>query len=433
MRIKIVSRETVHKITSIAILCLFLTNNFSIYEASDLYLKADAYAIADKNTGIIYDSNNLDEVHGIASLTKLMSAYVFFDKIDEEEIDLTTTNIPVSERGYALSQDPELSGVYFGQNDEYTLELMLNLMLVYSDNGATTSIAETLFGSEEEAVKLMNKKAEELGLVNSKFYNVTGLTMIDYGDYQLEGTTPEDYNVSTPREMLYLTQSLIEAHPEVMDYVSKSQIEFNGYTIPSFNLMLSGQLMEYDGVIGMKTGTSDEAGYCFVGYYINPNNQREYLSVILGADSISDRFNETAYMYNYVDVLDYIEVKADDNTQTIELRGAKNKNSKIKLSNDYYLKDEITINAIKTGIEYNDKYFDEDGELISNIPKGEVVLTYNYQLLDDEGIDFFQNSDSNVLHIEYVSDEEILKENFLQKVVRSLKDFIEECYRNIAI
>lgn len=399
-------------------------------EASELYVEADAFAIADKNTGLIYDSDNIDEVHGIASLTKLMSAYVIFDKIEEDNLDVNTVKIPVNERAYALSQDPELSGVYFGLGDEYTLELMLNLTLVYSDNGAVSSIAEELFGTEEAMVAKMNEKAQELGMVNTKFYNVSGLTMSDYGDYQLAGSKPTDYNVSTAREMLFFTQDLLEVHPEIMDYVSKPSVQFGGYTLPSYNLMLPGQLMEYDGVTGMKTGSSNEAGYCFIGYYINPETQREYLSIILGADDIPARFNETAYMYNYVDQLEYLEVKKEDNIKSVNLIGAEGEQL-IEPEYNYYLEDEFVVNAMKVDVVYNDKYFDEDNELTEDIPAGEPVLSYTYQLLGENNVDFINTVDSSELTIEFVAASDIHEENILFKTARGLKDFIKSIYGNI--
>lgn len=400
-------------------------------------LTTDTYLLIDKDSEVILAGENYDEVMGIASVTKLMSYYVYMDKIKADNVDIEKTNIPVSDEIVDnFSKDAALSGVYFDYGKEYPLSQMFDLMLVYSDNGATKAIGEYLFGSEEEAVKAMNKKCKTLGLENTVYYNVSGLTMGDYKEAMLEGTSEDDYNVSTAREQLILAKSLLNKYPQILDIVGKSTVEFDGYTLSSFNLMLPDLDYDYPGVKGLKTGSSIEAGYCFLGYYVNPTTKKEYLSIVLNSTDRNKRFNDTTLLYNWIDDTDMNTLMSGDTEMELAVKGAKGNFFTVKTNADYQTVSNQTYNLQRSEFEYNSTYFDEDNILKRDIPEGGIVGSYVYtiadsELSDEDNVMQSLTSEPNEIKFQVEATTQIEKEGFLGHIVTSFTNFFINVFESI--
>ena len=142
--------------------------------AEDLGLTVDAAILIDADSGKILYEQNAGTPLGIASMTKMMTEYLLLDAIDAGTVSWDQ-QYRVTEYTHKLSHDRTLSNVPLRADGTYTIKELYEAMAIYSANAATIAIAETIAGTETEFLKLMNKKAEELGLEDYKFVNSTGL------------------------------------------------------------------------------------------------------------------------------------------------------------------------------------------------------------------------------------------------------------------
>lgn len=433
-----VSHETLYQLFKvtlllIAIIPMTMPSFFAIEEIPGL--TTDKYLLIDKDSEMILAGENYDKVSGIASITKLMSYDVYMAKIKADKVDINKTMIPVSDEIIDnLAKDSALSGVYFDYGSKYPLSQMLDLMMVYSDNGATKAIGEYLFGTEEEAVVAMNKKAKQLGMENTHYFNTTGLTMGDYKDAMLKGTKETDYNKSTAREQLVLAESVLDTYPEILDIVGKSTIKFEGTELPSFNLMLPGLSYEYEGVEGLKTGSSIEAGYCFIGYFVDPDTEKEYLSVVLNSVSTTKRFNDTTYLYEWIGDTEMETLKPKGEELELRVKGGKKSNYTVSVAADYQIPvaDPFTLERQK--FEYNRKYFNENDKLVKDIPAGEVIGSYVYAIAEEdvEENNFeLLSSEPNKLKIQVVSATDIKKEGFIGSIFTGITSLFENIFESM--
>ena len=139
-----------------------------------LNINADAAILIDAATGKVLYEKNSDKVLGIASMTKMMTEYLLLEAIAEKRVKWDQ-EYAVSEYVYKISQDTDLSNVPLRRDGTYTIKELYEAMTIYSANGATAAIAETIAGSESNFVKMMTDKANELGLKDFKFVNSSGL------------------------------------------------------------------------------------------------------------------------------------------------------------------------------------------------------------------------------------------------------------------
>ncbi|MDZ5610837.1 D-alanyl-D-alanine carboxypeptidase family protein, partial [Bacillus pseudomycoides] len=184
----------------------------------------------------------------------------------------------------------------------YTVYELYEAMVIYSANGATIALAEAIAGKEVDFVKMMNDKSKEFGMKNYIFVNSTGLTNYDLKGHHPEGTTPDEKNKMSARDCAILAQRLIQDFPKILDTakISKKTFQKGGkYPIDmvNFNWMLKGLIKQYEGVDGLKTGTTSEAGDCFTGT-VERNGMR-LISVVIKTNSHTARFDETKKLYDY--------------------------------------------------------------------------------------------------------------------------------------
>ncbi len=392
---------------------------------------ANSSILIDADTGVILTGQDIDEQFGIASLTKLMSMYVAFDIITEQDIALDTM-VPISERVSLLkAESPEASGVWYNAGQEVPLEQLIDLSLVYSDNSAIMAIAEFLSGSEQAHVDAMNAKASELGMEQSQFYNVSGLTMSDLGSVQLEGSSPDDYNVSSTRDMATMIFHMLQDYPQTLDITSMTTVEYNGEELTSWNLMLPDMLLEYDGVKGLKTGTSEEAKYCFSGYYTDSDG-RNFVSVVLGADDTNERFYQTANLYDWEETLTYNTFIESSSEKEFKIPKSSKRNYILHPITDVDLIDQNSPQLMLEKIEFNEEYFDEDG-LVEDIPAGEKVLSVHYKVINEEEATQMRSveGEDGYLVVDYTSDTDIQKQNILTLIITAIPEFIDSIFDGI--
>ncbi|WP_395760609.1 D-alanyl-D-alanine carboxypeptidase family protein [Bacillus sp. 3G2] len=290
-------------ITVLTLFCsMVVTSGSASAETSPaIDVKAGSAILVEAHSGKILYQKNADESLAIASMTKMMSEYLVHEAVDKGKLKWNQ-KVRISEYAHKISQDRSLSNVPLENGGSYTVYELYEAMVIYSANGATIALAEAIAGKEVDFVKMMNAKSKEFGMKNYKFVNSTGLTNYDLKGHYPEGTTPEDNNKMSARDCAILAQRLIRDFPNILDTakIPKKTFQKGGkYPIEmvNFNWMLKGLIKQYEGVDGLKTGTTLEAGDCFTGT-VERNGMR-LISVVIKTNSHTARFDETKKLYDY--------------------------------------------------------------------------------------------------------------------------------------
>jgi len=237
-------------------------------------VEARAWLLLDFNSGQVLASQKADERFEPASLTKLMTAYLSFSALKQKTLKLDQV-IPVSTRAWKA----EGSRMFIEPNKPVIVEDLLRGMIIQSGNDASVALAEAIGGSEEVFAQMMNREAKRLGMVNTNFVNATGLT------------SPQLY--STAQDLSQLVVALIRDFPE--HYALYSQKEFRYNNISQAN---RNRLLWLDpSVDGVKTGFTDNAGYCLITSA--RRGDRRLVSVVLGTASESARATESQKLLNW--------------------------------------------------------------------------------------------------------------------------------------
>lgn len=277
------------------------------YANSELGIHVDGAILIDAASGKILYEENADTPLGIASMTKIMTEYLLFEAIDEGKISWDQ-EYKVTDYTYAVSQDRRLSNVPLREDGTYTIRELYESLAIYSANASTIAIAETIAGTETAFLKLMDAKAEELGLTDYKFVNSTGLNNSYLQGMHPEGTGVDDENVMPAKSVAKMAFHLLHDYPEVLEATSINTKKFREGTsdeikMDNWNWMLPGFVYAYEGVDGLKTGTTDFAGHCFTGTAMR--NGERVIAVVMnavdakGVGSYKARFDGTRALFDY--------------------------------------------------------------------------------------------------------------------------------------
>jgi serine-type D-Ala-D-Ala carboxypeptidase (penicillin-binding protein 5/6) len=220
---------------------------------------------ADTNT-VLFDKN-AEERMPPASMSKIMTAYVVFDMLKSGRITLGD-ELPVSEKAWKLGG----SKMFVGIGARIKIDDLLKGVLVQSGNDACVVLAEGLAGSEQDFVELMNQKAQQIGLKDSHFANVTGLP------------DPEEW--MTAQDLVTLAMRTMHDFPEYYHYFSEKAFDFNNIDQGNRNPLL----YKVAGADGLKTGHTDESGYSLIGSVLR--GDRRVIAVVAGLATMKDRASE---------------------------------------------------------------------------------------------------------------------------------------------
>ncbi|MGE7921393.1 D-alanyl-D-alanine carboxypeptidase family protein [Viridibacillus sp. NPDC093762] len=292
---------------SALLLSMFVTIPKAANAEDELNLRVKGAILIDADSGKILYEKNADKSLGIASMSKMMTEYLLLDAIKEGKITWDQ-KYKVSEYAYKISQNRALSNVPLRADGEYTIRELYEAMAIYSANAATIAIAETIAGSETEFVNMMNKKAKKLGLKDYTFVNSTGLNNAELDGMEPAGTGKTAENKMPAKSVAKLAYHLLQDHPEVLKTSSITKKTFREGTddaidMSNWNFMLPGLVFEYEGVDGLKTGTTDYAGYCFTG--TASRNGTRLIAVVLdavdakGEGTYKARFDATRALFDY--------------------------------------------------------------------------------------------------------------------------------------
>lgn len=236
---------------------------------------ARAAIVVDYRTGAVLFAKNPDQAIPPASMSKLMTAYLVFERLKEGSLSLDDT-LPVSERAWRV----EGSEMFVKVGERVRVEDLLRGMIIQSGNDACIVFAEALAGSEAGFAQRMNEKARELGLTSSNFKNATGL--------------PDPEHVMSVRDLATLGMRIIKDFPEYYKYYSEREFTFNNIKQPNRNPLLQAGV---PGVDGMKTGFTKEAGYGLVTSA--ERDGRRLVTVIAGLDKLRERRSEAEQLLEY--------------------------------------------------------------------------------------------------------------------------------------
>lgn len=235
---------------------------------------AKSYLLIDSNTGHELASLKPDSRLAPASLTKLMTAYAVFVSLRENQIQLED-QVTVSEKAWRTPG----SRMFIEVGTQVSVEELLLGMIVQSGNDASVALAEHVAGTESVFAQMMNQYAANLGMRDSQFQNATGL--------------PDANHYSTARDLATLAQAIVTEFPEYYRWYSVREYEYNGIAQNNRNSLL----WRDPSVDGMKTGRTDEAGYCLVSSA--ERDGMRIIAVVLGTASAKARVDGSQALLNY--------------------------------------------------------------------------------------------------------------------------------------
>lgn len=238
-------------------------------------LSAPSAVLMDANTGKILFEKNMHEQRPCASITKVMTLTLVMEAIDSGKLHMDDV---VTASAHAASMGG--SDIWLEEGEQMTVDDMIKATAVASANDAAVALAEAVSGSEGDFVAAMNEKAAALGMGDTTFKNCNGLD--------------EEGHITSAYDVALMSRELIQ-HEKIYDYTT---IWLDNLRDGKTQIVNTNKLLRsYDGITGLKTGTTGDAGSC-----ISATAQRGGLSliaVILGADSGKERFRDAAALLDY--------------------------------------------------------------------------------------------------------------------------------------
>ncbi len=242
-----------------------------------------SYIVMEASTGQVVCEQDADTRRSPASITKIMTLLIIFEHIKSGRIHLEDQVITSA---YAKSMGG--SQVFLEEGEAQTLETMIKCIAVSSGNDASVAVAEYIAGSEGEFVKLMNEKAEALGMQNTHFEDCCGLT-------------DSDNHYSSAKDVAVMSRELITKYPEVFDYTKiwmediehKTPKGTSTFTLSSTNKLLK----QYEWATGLKTGSTSKALYCLSA--TADKDGMQLIAVVMAAPDPKTRFQDAITLLNY--------------------------------------------------------------------------------------------------------------------------------------
>ena len=345
---------------AVVVLAIPLTANAKAKMPS-LNLNAPSAVLIEADTGKILFEKNKDRERACASITKVMTLLLVMEALDSGQLKLDQK---LTASAHAASMGG--SDIWLEEGESMTVDDLIKATAVASANDAAVVLAEAISGSEDAFVDKMNKRAKSLGMKNTTFLNCNGLD--------------ENGHLTTAYDVALMSRELIK-YPKIFEYTSIWIDNLRGGKTQIVNT--NKLLKTYDGITGLKTGTTAEAGCC-----MSATAERDGLSlvaVVLGCKSGTERFKDAASLLDYgfanyttqklanpknarddVQVeggmVKTIKVECSDPGDMIVSRMATN-----KITSELKIKKKIEA-PIKKGDRVGEVNYYLDGELLKNIP-----------------------------------------------------------------
>lgn len=363
-------------------------------ETEDLAPNAKSAIMIEASTGEILFQKNKDEKLAPASMTKMMSMLLIMEEIENGNLkwnEMITTSEKASSMGG--------SQIFLKVGEKMTVEDLLKGVAIASGNDAVVALAERVSGSEEQFVKRMNTRAQDLGLKNTNFINATGLTA--------------DNHYSSAYDMSLIAKELVK-HEKILEFTSTYEDYLRKDTKSPFWLVNTNRLVRFkEGVDGLKTGFTDEAGYCLTAT-MKKDNMR-LITVVMKEENTSKRSADTTKMLDYGFNIYMVQTILDEKT-TIEKKKVELGKT---LTTEIVPKENITILNKKSDDQKNITYKTNINKIIAPVKKGDKVGTID--IIEDNNI---------ISTIDATVKEDISKANILTIYLRNLKEIISGNLKN---
>lgn len=372
----------------ILFLFLFCIPIIKAEEVEDLAPNATSAIMIEASTGEILFQKNKDEKLAPASMTKMMSMLIIIEEIENGNLKWDEM-ITTSERASSMGG----SQIFLKAGEKMSVTDLLKGIAIASGNDAVVALAERISGSEESFVKRMNTRAKDLGLKNTNFVNSTGLT--------------EDNHYSSAYDMSLIAKELVK-HEKILEFTSTYEDYLRKDTKSPFWLVNTNRLVRFkEGVDGLKTGFTKEAGYCLTAT-MKKDNMR-LITVVMKEEDSNKRSADTSKMLDYGFNVYMVQTILDEKTtiekQKVELGK--------KLTTEIVPKESITILNKKNEEIKNITYKTNINKIIAPVKKGDKVGTID---IIEEG--------KVISTIDATVKENIEKANIFTVYLRNLKEAV---------
>lgn len=261
--------------------CLPYLYSVKISAEPNLAKNSKSATMVNVETGDVIFEKNANEKLAPASMTKIMSIILFMEALESgqlKEDQLITTSFNASQMGG--------SQIFLSVGEQMKVSELLKSVVIASANDACVALAEEISGSIESFVKLMNDKAKMLGLENTNFANATGL--------------PIENHYTTSNDMAIMSAYLIKNYPDIIKLSSTYEDYVRKDTDNPFWLVNTNRLVKhYPSIDGLKTGWTNDAGYCLSATSYNDDNKMRLVAVVMGCETSQKRSADVVELLNY--------------------------------------------------------------------------------------------------------------------------------------
>lgn len=261
---------------------VWLTSSVVVTEAA-MEITAPSAILIEASTGQVIYEKNATEQRSPASITKIMTLLLTFEALENGKISLKDS-VLTSEHAASMGG----SQVFLEEGETQDMETMIKCIVVASANDASVAVAEHIAGSEAAFVDLMNKKAVELGMVDTHFEDCCGLS-------------DSDLHYTSAKDVAIMSRELITNYPQIYDYTGiwmedithVTQRGSSTFTLSSTNKLIK----QYPYTTGLKTGSTSKAKFCVSATARKDNI--DLIAVVMGCENGKERFKEAASLLNY--------------------------------------------------------------------------------------------------------------------------------------
>ena len=355
-------------------------------EGDSLNLSSESAILMDAESGKILYEKNIDEKLPMASMTKIMSMLLIMESIENGTLSYDD-KVLISENASGMGG----SQVFLQAGEEYKVSDLLKCIAIASANDAVVAMAEKISGSVDAFVTLMNTRANELGLKNTNFANPHGLD--------------NDNHYSTAYDMALTAKELLR-HEDILKYTSIYEDYLTKPDGSQIWLVNTNRLVRfYDGVDGLKTGYTTEAGYCLTA--TAKKQDLRLISVVMKSTSAEDRSSDTSTLlsYGFNSFKSNVIYSKDESLGKVSVE--KGKISEV----DIYLKEDATeiLNVTEKPSDYT--FNIKVDKITAPVKKGTIVGTA--EIINNEG---------NIIdEVEVIVKENVEKAGFFDYLKQSLK------------
>lgn len=355
----------------------------------NLAQNAKSAILIEVSTGKIIYEKNADEQLAMASMTKMMTLLLIMENIDNGNLkwdELVTTSEHAASMGG--------SQIFLEVGEQMTVDDLVKGICIGSGNDAAVAMAERIGGTEENFVRMMNDKAKNLGLKNTNFQNACGLD--------------KENHYSSARDMAIIAKELVK-YEKILEYTGTYEDYLRKNTDKSFWLVNTNKLVRYyQGVDGLKTGYTSEAGYC-ITTTAKKNNMR-LITVVMGEPTSTIRNSETTTMLDYGFNTYQIDQILSKDTVISKEQVDLGEESTVEVTP----KEDINILNTKIGTKRNITYEVDLNSIKAPLKKGEVVGKIN--VIEDN---------KTIMTIDAITKTNVKKLNIFKAYYKELLDVLK--------